>query len=541
MVSVLRKVVLGLCVLWGATGAAWGQQNVPATVLPGRPANDDVGALLGDTFESKAAGISFRAPAKSSEVRKPGVPDLIVEYVNEANQAVLKVATLQLREPRKLAEAKDERGQRRTGLLEETVLAFMQQNPTAEVLRKEISEANGLPVGLVAYRYNQQTRKLFRQDAVIPLTDTYYYSFSMISPGAKDASTGVDEQEKLAADIFREVLDTVKLYDRTSIAKDQDARIARSSALLSKLKSGGKIVKQLQGQQWYRLMQDGKDIGYTFVVEELAKEYSRQGTLISIRSRTMPSPQQQVDVTSRMFISDDWNYEGWSHTADVRMDKNTEQTAELGLGEYGMHYRVEQPKSLLETSVNDKDKQPKIEEFGRWKVEVRNKYGDRVAQPLEKKLPEYYLPQAIQHLLPRLLPLDKPDGYMFLSFVSENHQFMARYADVGEVQDVELGGQKYRAVPVTVRVGLDGAPTKYYVSPEGKYIGSESSFDVQGHKSVISVVPTDEGTLQKLWKNAKLSKPEQRDVPEIGNPTGGTRKRDVPEAGNSAGGSRNRQ
>lgn len=516
MVKVLRKLVLTTCVVVAGAVPLWAADE-PAALLKDRPADQSNG-LLGELFESRAAGISFRAPANAREIRKQGVPDLIVEYVNEENQIVLKVGTLQLREARPLGDWKDPRGTKRAGLLEETANAFVQQNPTAQVLRREIGDANGLPAGLAAYRYNQQTRKLFRQDAVIPLTDTYCYSFTMISPGAKESDGGIDPKEKLAADIFREVLDTVKLYDRSDIAKDQEARMARSTALLEKLKAAGKLEKPLQGEQWYRLLHDGKDIGYTYVVEERAREYSRDGVLISIRSRTMPGDGAQVDVTSRMFIADNWAYEAWSHTGDAKIGPKTESTAELGLAEFGMHYRVEKPKSLLETSVEDKNKQPKIEEVGRWKVEVRTKRGTLVAQPVEKELPVVYLPQAVQHLLPRLLPLDKPEGYMFVSFVSEHHQFMTRYADVGEVQDVQLGDKKYRAVPVSMKVGLDGVPTTYYVTPEGKYIGSQSEFPVADGKSIISVVPSDEATLMKLWKNAQLNKPQQSEVPSIAAP-----------------------
>ena len=64
---------------------------------------------------------------------------------------------------------------------------------------------------------------------------------------------------------------------------------------------------------------------------------------------------------------------------------------------------------------------------------------------------------------------------------------------------------------------MKGAPTTYYIGQDRKYLGSETSFKVDGKSSTIRVVPSDEATLMKRWAGAKLSKPQQSEVPVLPN------------------------
>ena len=82
-------------------------------------------------------------------------------------------------------------------------------------------------------------------------------------------------------------------------------------------------------------------------------------------------------------------------------------------------------------------------------------------------------------MLPRLLPLrpdadNTPRTYMFLTYVAENGELMYRYVEVGVESDVEFGGEKIRAIPITDRLGWHGSITTHYVSPSGVYLGSEN-------------------------------------------------------------------
>jgi hypothetical protein len=149
--------------------------------------------------------------------------------------------------------------------------------------------------------------------------------------------------------------------------------------------------------------------------------------------------------------------------------------------------------------------------------------------PLKQRLPPFYLPQALGHMLPRVLPLNQPKTYMFYTYSSDAGKVMARYVDVGREQQVELGGQRAAAVPVTDRIGLEGSPTVHYLSQAGKYLGSVNS------QTRVTVLPSSAEELQKLWaNNANLTRP----APAAGQPGAGPAQPGVgaqPGAGAGAG------
>ena len=205
----------------------WAQQRqLPPTVLPGRPDEQGDQLRLGEWFESKAAGIALRAPAGASEIRKAGVPDMIVEFLNEKQGVVLRVSKMSLQEPRQLADTKDANGRKKIGLVNEMASGFKRENPAAVELRNEIAQVGGSDAGLLAYRFSLGTSRRMIQQALIRYSDSYYYQITMTSPAAKELRQGeVDPREKQAADLFQEVLDSVKLIDRTKIAEDQQQRL----------------------------------------------------------------------------------------------------------------------------------------------------------------------------------------------------------------------------------------------------------------------------------------------------------------------------
>jgi len=501
-----------------ATGGSAGlaQQGQPATVLPGKPAERQAG--VGDVFESKAAGISLRPPAGSDEVRKAGVPNLIADFVSAENETLLRVATMELKEPRTLTDGKDESGKKQKGVLSETSEAFAKQNPTAELLRNDVEVADIGQVGHLAYRFSQGSNRRLLQQAFFPLTTKYYYVLTFTSPAAKTVTPGVvDEREKLAVDTFAEVVKSVKFIDRGEIVREQAQRLKDTHKLLETFRLPKVMNTAIMPEQWLRLTRDGQDIGYSYVVEERTKEDGRAGILISVRSRTVPGPNQQVDISSRLFIADNWQHESWSHVINTNFSGKAEESAELGLSDLAVQYKVDVPQDLLSQTPGAARSDPEVREVMKYKLEVRTKQGNIVAPTLEREVPQEYLSQAIRHLLPRMLPLQTPCKYMFLSYVSENREIMVTYAEVQAPREVTIDGHILQAIPVQYRVGLEGTPTTYFIGADGRYLGSETLFKVQGKESSIRIIPSDEATLTKLWKTAQLQKPQQSEVPVLPN------------------------
>jgi hypothetical protein len=509
-----RLIVLGLVSLL-VVGPVWAQQKQqPPSVLPGKPDEGEGALQLGEWFESKIAGIALRVPAGGAEIRRAGVPDLIVEFVNDKQGTILRISKLEFREPRQLADVKGIDGTMKPGIMSDVASAFLRENPMADALRNEVSQIRGREVGQVAFRFSVGTSRRFMQEAIICYNETYYYQITMTSPAAKkSASGGIDPQEKQAADLFAEMIDSVQLIDRTQIAKDQEERLLRTRDLLEQIKGPKIAEKALVPEQWLRLTRDGKDIGYTYVVEERAKEDGREGILISVRSRSVLGADNQVDVASRMFISDSWKHESWTHEITTQAGKKIDTTSELGMSDRQEKYRLDTSREFGDNPDPTDPKQPPVRKVQKYTLEVRTQIGKTSGKPVTWELPEWYLPQVIGHLLPRMLPLEKPQTYMFVAYVSDTRQLMNRYVDVCEPKEISFNGQKVLAIAVKDRIGIEGVPTTYFITPAGQCLGSETQYRSGNTTSVIRVLPSDQASLRRVWDNARLDKPDASRLP----------------------------
>jgi hypothetical protein len=86
---------------------------------------------------------------------------------------------------------------------------------------------------------------------------------------------------------------------------------------------------------------------------------------------------------------------------------------------------------------------------------------------------------------------------------------MSRYMDVLPVAQVTFNGQDCQAVVITDRPGLGGPPTTYYLTPDGKFIGSIRTQTDGKKNSTIMVLPTDADTLLRLWPRPDLTRPPE--------------------------------
>ncbi len=96
---------------------------------------------------------------------------------------------------------------------------------------------------------------------------------------------------------------------------------------------------------------------------------------------------------------------------------------------------------------------------------------------------------------------------MFAQYVPETRELMLRYIDVLKITKLDqFNGQAgVRVVPIEDRLGIEGPVTTHYISLDGKWLGSVTKEDG------ITVVPSDEETLMRIWKDAILKAP---DVPQ---------------------------
>jgi hypothetical protein len=415
--------------------------------------------------------------------------------------------------PVPLSTWKDKDGTQHPGMLEFTTDQFKTDTPGAQILRQDTIEVGDMTVGMMAARFDFGLETNLSQQALIRASDLQYYIIAMTCPAPRTGPVEDDAGVKSAVELFNASLNSVQILDQSKIKEDQDERLFRTRFFYVNL-SKDRIAKALQKEQWLRMIYDGKDIGYTYVVEEFGRDIPRkggkadrqqntgpEGVLIGVRSRLLPPTGGQVDSESWLYCSLDRKSEAWS-TIGVGDDPKLGAKGRATTGELGITRWREKPVADPPGGIGVK---PNVSLTEDYRLEVTKIGPNQSGEPIVRSLPPFYLPQAIGQLLPRLVPTREPRTFAFVTWVSDAGQLMFRYVDVGAEKDCALGGKRFRAIPVRDYVGLEGSVTTHYISPEGKYMGSVNE------DSKITILPTDAATLEKLWKNANLTRPGEVD------------------------------
>lgn len=520
--------------------------DLPSSVLPDRPGatvrpTTAPGNLLGTLYENQAAGIQLRPPENCKFIgRVDG--DHIAEWQDEANNWRLKLSRVELTDaPRPLTTQKVASTEVQ-GLLEITIENLKKDIPKGKIMEPQLSTfGEGVAndpkknpyskpnLAIVAIRYTEKGQRRLTQQALFQANEYLYYVLTLSTPGNPSTldNPPEDPRERLAVDTFGQLIDSVKLLDRVKIRHDQEERLYRTRFFFVNL-TGTKLAAALIPKQWVRVLKDGKDIGYTYIVEETAADIPRKkaqdpvdqnepvtnpkvregdGILIGVRSRiTLDGIRSdkttgpiQTDSETWLFVTADRRHEDW--TSAVIIDDGLKGMKKHYVEEFGASDR-----HLINKGNGVRE--------GR-SLDVEQTANSINSDPISRDLPPWYLPQAVGHLLPRILSLKEPKTYMFAIFISEARQVMERYVDVGRPDDFVLNGQRIHAIPITDRIGLEGPVTTHFISatPDAQgrytYLGSENK------KTHITTVATDATTLQKIWSDANLSRPRGLEKPPI--------------------------
>ncbi len=511
--SITHAMVLGLCLVCRAGAQS---ADVPP-VLKDRPDAEpqSAPARLGVVFQSLSAGIAFRGPDDCKQIRRGLTADDLVQFVNEQKHWLLKVARLDLEKPVPLIIYKDAKGNPQPGMLQMTIDSMKHEYPGIEILRDDVLPIGEVNAGVLAARYHRGLETFLHQQAVVRASDRSYFVFTFTSPAPRAGDIAQDPAVREAVDTFNAVIDSVRLLDQSELKLDQDQRLYRTRSLFLNVNEN-RLRDALIDQQWLRLIRDGQDIGYMYVVEEVAPDLPRrqtgaaarkptasQGVLVGMRSRTQPEARVQIDAESWMWMSFDRRHEKWSSVATSVTGDKREVVSEFGASDREMNRML--ARDGLGGEVRGDGtldaKQPPVRSEESYTLHVSHFSKTSTAQPVQRDLPVFYLPRALGQLLPRMVPRFEPKGYMFATYVTEQREVMARYVDVGREEEVNLADQRVRAIPIRDRIGLEGPTTIHYVSPDGKYLGSIDP------ESRLTILPTDAATLEKIWKDADLTRP----------------------------------
>ena len=529
------KLTLTLAALLAAPAAAQLIRDVPpppsgapaaAAKISAKPTatlettEDDAARLLGETYASEAAGISFRSP-KGFEKTPAAGTDEVARFLSPDQTRVFSVRKLVLDRPSPLTTDRADGGVR-VGMLE-TVAGDIGSDAGTQKLRQDVVNLNGADAGLLAVLHAAGTKVLLTQVAVVRGADTLYYVVNLTSPApsADPAALAADPAVRNDVATFDAAAASVKVLDGTDLRLDQDRRLFRTRTLFVNL-TPQRLRDGLVPATYLRLIKDGKDIGYSYMVEEVgyglpkkgdrAEEGGEQrdeGIRVGIRSRTRPEAGVQVDTETWQWATYDRKRETWSDVAIVtrapgapgRSAPKPTYTSEIGT----MLWR-DKPVAVPLLQGGGGGKMQMVDDHT---LTVHRSSQSNTAPSIERPLPPFYLPQVYGSLLPHLVsgPASgsttgsREKTYLFASFVPDNGEVMTRYVDVKPEREVSLDGKMVRAVPVEDRIGLDGSVTTHYLSPDGVYLGSVNP------ESKIVILPTDAATLQKLWADADLSRP----------------------------------
>jgi hypothetical protein len=509
MKTVLLLFCAGVLVLAGSrlVGA---QTTQPAGAGGADKSADEAASqYLGERFSTLAGGVSFRPPAGGRQIKPANVGTNIVQYVNIEEKWTLKVTRMLFEQPTLLRGKDDlqtpiiDESKTRPGVLDQVVQQIMFQAAGTRILRQDVINVGPHDAGILILRYSQGLQTYLRQMALIQKNDQLYYVFDLTTPSARTAADREDEEdaaETLAVQIFNQMLDTVELLDQSMVLLENDARLYRTRVLMTNL--SGRMNRAARAEQYFRILKNGKDIGWMLVSEEPGERQGQKGLFAAVASGAMPEPGIFLETASEMFCADDRQTEAWVTITVAEKDGKLDHVSEFGQS------RVVRVRDEVGGQGDPLDRnQPKYREVPQISVTQTSALG---STPVTRPLRWYYTPQAVGHMLPRLVPLDEAKGYLFQTWVAGEHELGNRFIDVERPRMVNFTGQNTLAMVVKDRIGLEGDPTLHYLTADGHYLGSETP------ATGIRIVASDLKALSNLWPKARIVRPKVLDVPLTG-------------------------
>jgi hypothetical protein len=483
-----------------------------AWAAPAKPADqDDVRDRLGERFTSRGRGISFRPPMGGAEAKRTAIGTDIVRYSDADEKWALNVSMMTFEKPTKLV-AKDDpatpQDETKTnpGILQQIVRGFSRTIRARNVLRQDVVNVGQYDAGMIVVRYMLGASTMLRQQAIIQRNDQLFYVLDFVSPSGhtpNDKPDVEDPAERMAVEIFGAVLDSVQLLDQKPLLADEEERLYRTRTLLVNLPK--RIRETLSPEEYFRVIQNGKDIGWTYVIEEPGERLGENGFFVASLSEATPAKDTTVKVASEMFCSLDLSKakEAWVTINYIEKAATKSTASEFGQSEKKMEKVLDERNG--DVPAND-PKAPRLRPTLRYHLNV-TQTSKTAATPINRDLPPFYIPQAIGAMLPRLVPYTEPKGYLFLVWVGSERELIKRYIDVEPARTETFNGSTDRMIVVKDRIGLEGEPVLHYFSASGKYLGNFNK------SSGVSVVGSDQQTMARLWPNATFARPQVLDKP----------------------------
>jgi hypothetical protein len=243
------------------------------------------------------------------------------------------------------------------------------------------------------------------------------------------------------------MMETVEVTDPAEEIKRRKEYLRNGKVLLLAL-SKEKLTKALRKEPIWRIMKlKGKPVGWMRQVEKTGREERFDGVRVVTHSwAKIPDVPLRVSKAT-MFASVGRSYSTWKETLRIGSGSKRIVFREKGL----------QRDQIIMSSAS--------------------KNGRDLPATQRKDLPGgWFLPKAMELLLPRLVDLSEPGTYSFATYNSRTNKFDMRTFIVHKPTTIEIadGGAKIRVIRCQDQSHWDKDPATLYLKPDGTLVRMES-------------------------------------------------------------------
>jgi len=304
--------------------------------------------------------------------------------------------------------------------------------------------------------------EIYLLSAVVVATETKRFVVEFSGPAADVAKLG---------DTFEAILDSFRVL----ITSSDEVALRRASQaavrLLPSIVAQG-MADQLVPTSYYRLLSDGKDMGYMVVSERVRSLRGAAGVQVVERGWLFEPTGEIKRIENDLFVSNDLNQERWVN----RVHQIGVATQQRSRG-YALT-RVEGVRRgdtlLVAHSVGPTPTLSSDKVFG---------------------LSSDYLPQALIRLLPRFLVGGKTDPVAFTCYDTKGSGLVTRRYDPVGWDAIELDGKSVSGYRLEDRLGLMASPAVMWVDRQGRLLRVRTG--------PIDMILTDKTKIDLLYKTRR--------------------------------------
>lgn len=388
-------------------------------VLASITAAQTTAPALGREIRDDLRGFAIRGPADSEIRRETSVAELVRFLVPDERTGAIALVARVTR-----ADAPEDPNadlQTQAGLLAEQARALMGMRLDAN--QPQVIDAAGRQAIELRGQVGRGETVLYRRAVYVPYSEGYLVLDVTGPAGLSDRVRALSDAMLRSMEVF----DPAQARQRIADGLER-GRVVLQQADVDRL-------REIAAREPYYLaiLQDGQPIGYSRYSERIGTRQEALGLIVSAETVVTNEEGPTLLTHQEMFCSDGQILEYWRTRTLVLTPDGAAASEQTGL---------KQREMLL----------------------VQDEAPGRPQRSREIEVPlEIYLPQALSPVLPRLLDRTEPQLYVFAIYNPSQHGIDRREIEVVGPQELQLGGQTYRATLLHDRMAVDAPRTEVYV------------------------------------------------------------------------------